>query len=133
MCLASKLKWIKYTTISLYQLIQFRRPMKIAFKSKPFFCYFPFPFVFFFLYLIKYFFSLFFTQGPPQPNQPYKFTILENCDRIKEEFNFLQTQYHRCVHIYISFLLFFLFHSHLHFILFFCWKGNLHLREVKKN
>lgn len=45
-------------------------------------------------------------QGPPQPNQPYKFTILENCDRIKEEFNFLQTQYHRCV--LITFHFFFL-------------------------
>lgn len=32
--------------------------------------------------------------GPPQPAQPYKFTVLESCDRIKEEFNFLQTQYH---------------------------------------
>ncbi|XP_014209097.1 protein groucho isoform X1 [Copidosoma floridanum] len=31
---------------------------------------------------------------PPQPGQPYKFTILENCDRIKEEFGFLQAQYH---------------------------------------
>lgn len=44
-----------------------------------------------------YFCFLYSTQGPPQPAQPYKFTILENCDRIKEEFNFLQTQYHRCV------------------------------------
>ncbi|KOC69547.1 Transducin-like enhancer protein 3 [Habropoda laboriosa] len=33
-------------------------------------------------------------QGPPQPNQPYKFSIGELCDRIKEDFNFLQTQYH---------------------------------------
>ncbi|XP_014209105.1 protein groucho isoform X2 [Copidosoma floridanum] len=32
--------------------------------------------------------------GPPQSNQPFKFTILETCDRIKEEFNFLQNQYH---------------------------------------
>ncbi|XP_077270398.1 protein groucho-like isoform X3 [Temnothorax americanus] len=32
--------------------------------------------------------------GPPQPNQPFKFTIAESCDRIKEEFNFLQAQYH---------------------------------------
>ncbi|XP_011262108.2 protein groucho isoform X1 [Camponotus floridanus] len=32
--------------------------------------------------------------GPPQPGQPFKFTIGESCDRIKEEFNFLQTQYH---------------------------------------
>lgn len=33
-------------------------------------------------------------QGPPQPNQQFKFTIAESCDRIKEEFNFLQSQYH---------------------------------------
>ncbi|XP_025193208.1 transducin-like enhancer protein 4 isoform X2 [Melanaphis sacchari] len=32
--------------------------------------------------------------GPPQPGQPFKFTIGESCDRIKEEFNFLQAQYH---------------------------------------
>ncbi|XP_018365092.1 PREDICTED: protein groucho-1-like [Trachymyrmex cornetzi] len=32
--------------------------------------------------------------GPPQPNQPFKFTVAESCDRIKEEFNFLQAQYH---------------------------------------
>lgn len=33
-------------------------------------------------------------QGPPpQPGQ-LKFTVAENCDRIKEEFNFLQAQYH---------------------------------------
>lgn len=32
---------------------------------------------------------------PPAPGQaPFKFTISENCDRIKEEFNFLQGQYH---------------------------------------
>lgn len=31
---------------------------------------------------------------PPQPGQPFKFTITESCDRIKEEFNFLQAQYH---------------------------------------
>lgn len=34
-------------------------------------------------------------QGPPQPGQPFKFTVIESCDRIKEEFNFLQAQYHR--------------------------------------
>lgn len=34
-------------------------------------------------------------QGPPQPGQQYKFSIGELCDRIKEDFNFLQTQYHR--------------------------------------
>jgi groucho len=32
--------------------------------------------------------------GPPQAGQPFKFTVIENCDRIKEEFNFLQAQYH---------------------------------------
>ncbi|XP_076036628.1 protein groucho-like isoform X10 [Oratosquilla oratoria] len=34
--------------------------------------------------------------GPPPPAGPgqLKFTIAETCDRIKEEFNFLQTQYH---------------------------------------
>ncbi|XP_076036712.1 TLE family member 5-like isoform X2 [Oratosquilla oratoria] len=30
----------------------------------------------------------------PQPGQPFKFTISESCDRMKEEFNFLQAQYH---------------------------------------
>lgn len=34
-------------------------------------------------------------QGPPQPGQPFKFTVVESCDRIKEEFNFLQAQYHK--------------------------------------
>lgn len=37
----------------------------------------------------------FFLQGPPQPAQPFKFTVVESCDRIKEEFNFLQAQYHK--------------------------------------
>ncbi|KAL3228062.1 hypothetical protein MRX96_003985 [Rhipicephalus microplus] len=33
--------------------------------------------------------------GPPaQAGQPFKFTVSETCDRIKEEFNFLQAQYH---------------------------------------
>ncbi|XP_065221828.1 protein groucho isoform X3 [Planococcus citri] len=32
--------------------------------------------------------------GPPQPGQPFKFTVIESCDRVKEEFNFLQAQYH---------------------------------------
>ncbi|XP_071565008.1 protein groucho isoform X2 [Temnothorax nylanderi] len=32
--------------------------------------------------------------GPPQPGQPFKFSVSESCDRIKEEFNFLQAQYH---------------------------------------
>lgn len=31
---------------------------------------------------------------PPQGGQPFKFTITESCDRIKEEFSFLQAQYH---------------------------------------
>ncbi|XP_023227323.1 transducin-like enhancer protein 4 isoform X6 [Centruroides vittatus] len=31
---------------------------------------------------------------PPQPGQPFKFTVTESCDRIKEEFSFLQAQYH---------------------------------------
>ena len=36
-------------------------------------------------------------QGPHQPGQPFKFTVTESCDRIKEEFSFLQAQYHRLV------------------------------------
>jgi len=32
--------------------------------------------------------------GPHQPGQPFKFTVAESCDRIKEEFSFLQAQYH---------------------------------------
>ncbi|XP_047365640.1 protein groucho-like isoform X2 [Vespa velutina] len=32
--------------------------------------------------------------GPPQPGQPFKFSVSESCDRIKEEFSFLQAQYH---------------------------------------
>lgn len=32
--------------------------------------------------------------GHPQPGQPFKFTVAESCDRIKEEFSFLQAQYH---------------------------------------
>ncbi|XP_077989560.1 transducin-like enhancer protein 4 isoform X2 [Glandiceps talaboti] len=31
---------------------------------------------------------------PHQPGQPFKFTVAESCDRIKEEFSFLQAQYH---------------------------------------
>ena len=34
-------------------------------------------------------------QTPLQSGQPFKFSILEICDRIKEEFQFLQAQYHR--------------------------------------
>ncbi|XP_041059947.1 transducin-like enhancer protein 4 isoform X8 [Cetorhinus maximus] len=32
--------------------------------------------------------------APHQPGQPFKFTVVETCDRIKEEFQFLQAQYH---------------------------------------
>lgn len=32
-------------------------------------------------------------QGPP-PQGPLKFTIVDTLERIKEEFNFLQAQYH---------------------------------------
>ncbi|KAK0086871.1 hypothetical protein PV325_002357 [Microctonus aethiopoides] len=35
--------------------------------------------------------------GPPQPGQPFKFTVIDSCDRIKEEFNFLQAQYHKAL------------------------------------
>ncbi|XP_055774385.1 transducin-like enhancer protein 4, partial [Salvelinus fontinalis] len=31
---------------------------------------------------------------PHQPGQPFKFTVSESCDRIKEEFQFLQAQFH---------------------------------------
>ncbi|KAH0620128.1 hypothetical protein JD844_014753, partial [Phrynosoma platyrhinos] len=35
-------------------------------------------------------------QAPHQPGQPgFKFTVAESCDRIKDEFQFLQAQYHR--------------------------------------
>ncbi|XP_010005776.1 PREDICTED: transducin-like enhancer protein 2, partial [Chaetura pelagica] len=33
-------------------------------------------------------------QTPLQPGQPFKFSVPEICDRIKEEFQFLQAQYH---------------------------------------
>lgn len=37
-----------------------------------------------------------FFQAPHQPGQPgFKFTVAESCDRIKDEFQFLQAQYHR--------------------------------------
>ena len=37
-------------------------------------------------------------QAPHQaPGQPFKFTIPESLDRIKEEFQFLQAQYHRWI------------------------------------
>ncbi|XP_064610063.1 transducin-like enhancer protein 4 [Liolophura sinensis] len=32
--------------------------------------------------------------APHQPGQPFKFTVVESCDRIKEEFSFLQAQNH---------------------------------------
>ncbi|XP_043189862.1 transducin-like enhancer protein 4 isoform X3 [Amphibalanus amphitrite] len=32
--------------------------------------------------------------APGQPGQPFKFTVSDSCDRIKEEFSFLQAQYH---------------------------------------
>ncbi|CAG0912576.1 unnamed protein product [Notodromas monacha] len=32
--------------------------------------------------------------GGPQPTQPFKFTVADSCERIKDEFNFLQAQYH---------------------------------------
>lgn len=32
--------------------------------------------------------------GPHQSTQPFKFTVVESCDRVKEEFSFLQAQYH---------------------------------------
>lgn len=37
------------------------------------------------------------SQGPPQPSQQYKYTIAESCDRIKEDYNILQAQYHAWV------------------------------------
>ena len=45
------------------------------------------------MYLYLFLFLL--LQGPPQPGQPFKFTVVESCERIKEEFNFLQSQYHK--------------------------------------
>uniref|UniRef100_A0A3P9P7I6 Groucho/TLE N-terminal Q-rich domain-containing protein n=1 Tax=Poecilia reticulata TaxID=8081 RepID=A0A3P9P7I6_POERE len=40
------------------------------------------------------FFCLSPVQVPLQPGQSFKFTVLETLDRIKEEFQFLQAQYH---------------------------------------
>lgn len=37
---------------------------------------------------------LFCFQGPPPQSGQLKYSVAETCDRIKEEFNFLQTQYH---------------------------------------
>jgi hypothetical protein len=41
-------------------------------------------------------------QGPPPPPGQLKFTVADTCDRIKEEFNFLQAQYHRQVCLYFD-------------------------------
>ncbi|KAL3865819.1 hypothetical protein ACJMK2_043169, partial [Sinanodonta woodiana] len=44
---------------------------------------------------------------PHQPGQPFKFTVAESCDRIKEEFSFLQAQYHSFIcFIFLVMLLF---------------------------
>lgn len=43
-----------------------------------------------YFYLFIFFISL---QGPP-PQGPLKFTIVDTLERVKEEFNFLQAQYH---------------------------------------
>lgn len=39
--------------------------------------------------------SFFFFQAASQSAQPLKFTTTDSCDRIKDEFQFLQAQYHR--------------------------------------
>lgn len=49
----------------------------------------------FFILPFSYSLSLFPAQVPLQPGQSFKFTVLETLDRIKEEFQFLQAQYHR--------------------------------------
>ena len=38
-------------------------------------------------------------QGPQPGQAPFKFTVTETCDRIKEEFSFLQAQIHRYEHV----------------------------------
>lgn len=43
---------------------------------------------------------IFLLQVPSGPGQPYKFTVLETCDRIKEEFNYVQQQCHQYVLIF---------------------------------
>uniref|UniRef100_A0A7N6B4B3 Groucho/TLE N-terminal Q-rich domain-containing protein n=1 Tax=Anabas testudineus TaxID=64144 RepID=A0A7N6B4B3_ANATE len=45
-------------------------------------------------FFILLFLSVFSVQVPLQPGQSFKFTVLETLDRIKEEFQFLQAQYH---------------------------------------
>jgi len=53
-------------------------------------------------------------QGPHQtPGQPFKFTVTESCDRIKEEFSFIQAQYHRSVDFTLTELLLYIFHRRL--------------------
>ncbi|GIX66970.1 transducin-like enhancer protein 4 [Caerostris extrusa] len=44
--------------------------------------------------ILKPLFYSFWRGPPPQAGQPFKFTVAESCDRIKEEFSFLQAQYH---------------------------------------
>uniref|UniRef100_A0A3Q4BXE0 Groucho/TLE N-terminal Q-rich domain-containing protein n=1 Tax=Mola mola TaxID=94237 RepID=A0A3Q4BXE0_MOLML len=46
--------------------------------------------------ILSFLFSLYLLplQVPLQPGQSFKFTVLETLDRIKEEFQFLQAQYH---------------------------------------
>uniref|UniRef100_A0A672ZZK0 Groucho/TLE N-terminal Q-rich domain-containing protein n=1 Tax=Sphaeramia orbicularis TaxID=375764 RepID=A0A672ZZK0_9TELE len=41
-----------------------------------------------------YFYPLFCRYTKTHPGQSFKFTVLETLDRIKEEFQFLQAQYH---------------------------------------
>jgi groucho len=38
--------------------------------------------------------DMFCLQAPPSGGGPLKFTIAETLERIKEEFNFIQAQYH---------------------------------------
>lgn len=60
----------------------------------------------FFLYSIIF-------QAPHQPSQPFKFTVAESCDRIKEEFSFLQAQYHTYVRLRSPNAVFFFYLLHL--------------------
>jgi len=46
-------------------------------------------------------------QGPPQGGQGVKFGVSEMCDRIKEEFNFLQAQYHKWNYTHVNLEIFF--------------------------
>ena len=47
------------------------------------------------IWIVKEFYLFF--QVPPQSGQqpPFKLNIVESIERIKEEFNFLQAQYHK--------------------------------------